>query len=94
MAEPILKLKNANIYQGESLILSDVNITVNAICANKIDERVIKVIKKNEIEYIEENIQTDRVLHAEMKVIERIFAERIFSNILCIGIAKLPCAPC
>src|SRR5258706_7720024 len=29
MAEPILELKNANIYQGESLILSDVNIIVN-----------------------------------------------------------------
>ena len=29
MAEPILELRNANIYQGESLILSDVNITVN-----------------------------------------------------------------
>ena len=29
MAEPIIELKNVNIYQGESLILSDVNITVN-----------------------------------------------------------------
>ena len=29
MAEPILELKNVNIYQGESLILSDVNISVN-----------------------------------------------------------------
>ena len=29
MAEPIVELKNANIYQGESLILSDVNISVN-----------------------------------------------------------------
>jgi cell division transport system ATP-binding protein len=29
MAEPILELKNVNIYQGQSLILSDVNITVN-----------------------------------------------------------------
>ena len=29
MAEPILELKNVNIYQGESLILSDVNIVVN-----------------------------------------------------------------
>ena len=29
MAEPILELKNVNIYQGKSLILSDVNITVN-----------------------------------------------------------------
>ena len=29
MAEPILELKNVNIYQGESLILSDVNIAVN-----------------------------------------------------------------
>src|ERR1700741_5663909 len=29
MAEPILELKNVNIYQGESLILSDVNIIVD-----------------------------------------------------------------
>lgn len=29
MAEPILELKNVNIYQGDSLILSDVNITIN-----------------------------------------------------------------
>lgn len=29
MAEPILELRNANIYQGESLILSDVNIIIN-----------------------------------------------------------------
>jgi cell division transport system ATP-binding protein len=29
MAESILELKKANIYQGNSLILSDVNITVN-----------------------------------------------------------------
>src|SRR6185436_16485357 len=29
MAEPILELKKVNIYQGESLILSDVNIVVN-----------------------------------------------------------------
>jgi cell division transport system ATP-binding protein len=29
MAEQILELKNANIYQGESLILQDVNIIVN-----------------------------------------------------------------
>jgi cell division transport system ATP-binding protein len=29
MAEPILELSNVNIYQGESLILSDVNISVN-----------------------------------------------------------------
>lgn len=29
MAEPILELKNVDIYQGESLILRDVNITVN-----------------------------------------------------------------
>jgi cell division transport system ATP-binding protein len=29
MAEPILELKKVNIYQGESLILSDVNIIVN-----------------------------------------------------------------
>src|SRR5688572_23707989 len=29
MPDPILELKNVNIYQGESLILSDVNIIVN-----------------------------------------------------------------
>ena len=29
MADSILELRNANIYQGDSLILSDVNITVN-----------------------------------------------------------------
>ena len=29
MAEPILELKNVNIYQGETLVLSDVNIVVN-----------------------------------------------------------------
>lgn len=29
MAEPILELRNANIYQGDSLILSDVNITID-----------------------------------------------------------------
>src|SRR4026207_484778 len=29
MADPILELKNVNIFQGESLILSDVNIVVN-----------------------------------------------------------------
>ena len=29
MAEPILELRNANIYQGESLILSDVNIIID-----------------------------------------------------------------
>ncbi|MGI8582775.1 MAG: cell division ATP-binding protein FtsE [Chitinophagaceae bacterium] len=29
MAEPILELRNVNIYQGESLILSDVNIVIN-----------------------------------------------------------------
>ena len=29
MAEPILQLRNVNIYQGKSLILSDVNIKVN-----------------------------------------------------------------
>lgn len=29
MPETIVELKNANIYQGDSLILSDVNITVN-----------------------------------------------------------------
>lgn len=29
MAEPILELKNVNIYQGESLILSDVNISID-----------------------------------------------------------------
>ena len=29
MAEPIVELRNANIYQGDSLILQDVNIIVN-----------------------------------------------------------------
>ncbi|MFD2524849.1 cell division ATP-binding protein FtsE [Flavihumibacter stibioxidans] len=29
MAEKIIELRNANIYQGENLILSDVNITIN-----------------------------------------------------------------
>jgi cell division transport system ATP-binding protein len=29
MSEPILELRNVNIYQGESLILSDVNIIIN-----------------------------------------------------------------
>ena len=29
MADPILELRNVNIYQGDSLILSDVNISVN-----------------------------------------------------------------
>jgi cell division transport system ATP-binding protein len=29
MPEPIVELKNANVYHGDSLILSDVNITVN-----------------------------------------------------------------
>jgi cell division transport system ATP-binding protein len=29
MAEPIVELKDVNIYQGDSLILSDVNISVN-----------------------------------------------------------------
>lgn len=29
MAEPILELKNVNIYQGDSLILSDVNISID-----------------------------------------------------------------
>ena len=29
MAEPILELRNVNIYQGDSLILSDVNISIN-----------------------------------------------------------------
>lgn len=29
MSEPIVELKNVNIYQGDSLILSDVNIAVN-----------------------------------------------------------------
>jgi cell division transport system ATP-binding protein len=29
MSEAVLSIKNANIYQGESLILSDVNITVS-----------------------------------------------------------------
>ncbi len=29
MAEPIIELKHANIYQGDNLILQDVNLTVN-----------------------------------------------------------------
>ncbi len=29
MAEQILELRNANIYQGDSLILQDVNIAIN-----------------------------------------------------------------
>lgn len=29
MAEPIIELRHANIYQGQNLILSDVNLTVN-----------------------------------------------------------------
>jgi len=29
MAEPIIEIKNANFYQGENLILQDVNLTVN-----------------------------------------------------------------
>ena len=29
MSEPILELRNVNIYQGETLILSDVNISIN-----------------------------------------------------------------
>ena len=29
MAEPIVELKNVNIYQGQSLVLSDVNISIN-----------------------------------------------------------------
>lgn len=29
MAEPIIQLKHANIYQGDNLILQDVNLTVN-----------------------------------------------------------------
>lgn len=29
MAEPILELKNVNIFQGDTLILSDVNISIN-----------------------------------------------------------------
>lgn len=29
MAEPIIELRNANIYQGSNLILQDVNLTVN-----------------------------------------------------------------
>jgi cell division transport system ATP-binding protein len=29
MAEPIIEIKNANIYQGENLVLQDVNLTVN-----------------------------------------------------------------
>lgn len=30
MAEPIIEINNANIYQGNNLILEDVNLTVNA----------------------------------------------------------------
>jgi cell division transport system ATP-binding protein len=29
MAEPIIELRHANIYQGNNLILQDVNLTVN-----------------------------------------------------------------
>src|SRR5687767_12897640 len=29
MAEPIIELRHANIYQGDNLILQDVNLTVN-----------------------------------------------------------------
>jgi cell division transport system ATP-binding protein len=29
MAEPIIEIKNANIYQGENLVLQNVNLTVN-----------------------------------------------------------------
>ena len=29
MAEPIISLRNANIYQGDNLILQDVNLTIN-----------------------------------------------------------------
>jgi cell division transport system ATP-binding protein len=29
MAEPIIEIRNANIYQGDSLVLQDVNLTVN-----------------------------------------------------------------
>lgn len=29
MAEPIIEIKNANIYQGDNLVLQDVNLTVN-----------------------------------------------------------------
>ena len=29
MVEPIIEIRNANIYQGESLVLQDVNLTVN-----------------------------------------------------------------
>ena len=29
MSEPIIELHHANIYQGNSLILEDVNLTVN-----------------------------------------------------------------
>lgn len=31
MSEVVLSIKNANIYQGDSLILSDVNITVSKV---------------------------------------------------------------
>ena len=29
MSEPIIELRHANIYQGNNLILQDVNLTVN-----------------------------------------------------------------
>ena len=29
MAEPIVELRNVNIYQGSSLILQDINIVIN-----------------------------------------------------------------
>ena len=29
MAEPIIEINHANIYQGENLVLQDVNLTVN-----------------------------------------------------------------
>ena len=29
MAEPIIEIRNANIYQGDNLVLQDVNLTVN-----------------------------------------------------------------
>jgi len=29
MAEPIIELRNVNIYQGNNLVLQDVNLTIN-----------------------------------------------------------------
>ena len=29
MSQPVVELKNVNIYQGNSMVLSDVNISIN-----------------------------------------------------------------